>query len=70
MASSLAGDILYDADLISADLAAVRVARVNHQIRQVMGFDEGFRGRADAFGIVIRFFAAAENQMAVVIAGG
>ncbi len=66
----LRGNILGNFHLPSVIFTAVCVAAIDHQLGRQTGLYQLFRRRFDVFGAVIRFFAAAQDNVAVGIAAG
>ena len=69
-AGDLFADVVADGHLFGRILAAVVVAAINHDARRYARFGEILRGGIDVGAIVIRLFAAAQNDVAVLVAGG
>lgn len=66
----LGGYVAGDFHLAGVVFAAVGVAEIDHQARGNTGFGELCGSGLDVFGTVIRLFAAAQDDVAVGIAGG
>src|SRR5258707_2808416 len=68
--SNLAADVRAHRNLVLVLLRAVRVARVDHQTRGKTGLADVGACRIDAVRVVVRRLAAAQDDVAVLIAGG
>jgi hypothetical protein len=68
--SDLRGNVLADSELLGRFLAAVAVASIDHDARRDPGFGETLGGGIDVGGVVVGLFAAAQNHVAVFVAGG
>ena len=59
-----------DVDLFRWILAAVAVAAVDHDARRKAGFGQTLGAAIDVRGVVVRLLAAAQDEVAVLVAGG
>ena len=63
-------DIAAHRNLFVGIFAAVAVAAIDHDARRNPGFSETLRGGVDVGGVVIGLLAAAQNNVAILVAGG
>uniref|UniRef100_A0A914XQ04 Uncharacterized protein n=1 Tax=Panagrolaimus superbus TaxID=310955 RepID=A0A914XQ04_9BILA len=66
----LNGDVLDHLRLVFRVLQAVGMAGVDHQARRQLGLGQHLAGIGDAACVIVRLLAAAQDHMAIRIAGG
>ena len=67
--ADLCRDIMADCELFHGFFTAIAMAAIDHDPRGYTGFGETFRRSIDVGGVIVWMFSAAQDHMAVFVAG-